>query len=653
MSYNQNQLELFQEHLNTKNSISLYEGVKNIAAYEHEKTLRSLIKRLTTPIPSETKDTVLIGPYKLGIEAKRANRNVVHVTALTFDIDHANGKSFEDIVNLTSKYMGILHTTWSHTKDQSRYRLILNLTDPIQASEFEMVRDGFLLCNPELEEIVDPACSEVSRAYYLFSYPPERADIAQCCVLMGAPINPIQYKLQKNRDPLEPQLTMGASRHQELAKGGIKEGGRNSALASLIGGLILKEESKEQSLQSAIAWNQQLYPPLDLDEVIKTHENIWKTHLRNHPESINSNFAVQAQEKHFTLIPASDLLASQPPKREWVIQEFLPNRIVGSIIAAGGTGKSFLAMHIAVSVASGSSLFGKYLPTEPRNVVFISGEDDSSELQRRLHKATAGLPLSPRQNIDKNLHFIDLADSFELFTNKNNKGEVSITDVPTLICSKIKEVIGNEVGLVIIDPISRFRGGEENLASDTTRFVQALQQIRDQLNTCVLTLHHVNKNAGGNGFTQNNARGSSAFIDGVRLVYQLTPLSDTELKQYGDTSSLPKLLMLQSVKSNYGKPIDPLVLARRDDGSLEIFNAVAGDHLRRALLQEIKLSKLSKTKFKETYGDAKGKFGLSEKAMVRKLEEFEIAKLIKIPSRGAMELTEAGENILSLQGNGQ
>jgi hypothetical protein len=158
----------------------------------------------------------------------------------------------------------------------------------------------------------------------------------------------------------------------------------------------------------------------------------------------------------------------------------------------------------------------------------------------------------------------------------------------------------------------------------------------------------VNKNAGSNGVTQNNARGSSAFIDGVRLVYQLNPLSDSELKKYGDINNLPKLLILQSVKSNYGKAIDPLLLARRDDGSLELFNAVAGDHLRRAILQEIKLSKISKTKFKETYGDAKGKFSLSEKAMLRTLDELEIEKLIKIPKGKAMELTDIGERMLHL-----
>jgi len=641
------QLELFHSHLNQESDIELFKNIKSVHATQAHKSMRSLIKRLTTPIESHQKDTICIGHYKLGKAPKRANANVTHVTALVFDIDEVNGYSFEDLVEIASPFSGIIHTTWSHTEENPRYRLIIHLTSPMKASDFNEIRNRFLFFNPELGEIIDKVCSDISRAYYWFSYPIERANNAKCCVLMGRPINPEDY-LTKTSSPSSHALSEKISTPlSEIMNGGFKEGNRNGKLAALVGGYIASGLNKEQTLVLATKWNETLQPPLDNGELTRTHESIWRTHLRHHPEDANKQSPKVIDEKNFTLIPASDLLQSQPPKREWVIQDFLPKKIVGAIIAAGGTGKSFLAMHIAVSVASGSSLFGKYFPTEPKKVIFISGEDDTSELQRRLHKATAGLPSTLRQNIDKNLHFMDLADSFELFTEKSNKGEVNITDVPTLICSKIYEVVGNEVGLVIIDPISRFRGGEENLAADTTRFVQALQLIRDQLTTCVLTLHHVNKNAGANGASQNNARGSSAFIDGVRLVYQLNPLSDSELKQYGDVSNLPKLLTLQSVKSNYGKPIDPLLIARRDDGSLELFNAVAGDHLRRAILQEIKLANLSKTKFKETYGDAKGKFGLSEKAILRKLEEFEITKLIKIPNRGAMELTQLGESLLT------
>lgn len=350
----------------------------------------------------------------------------------------------------------------------------------------------------------------------------------------------------------------------------------------------------------------------------------------------------------FTLIPASDLLASSPPPRNWVIKDFLSSKIVAAIIAPGGAGKSYLAMHIGVSASSGSSLFSKFLPTKPSKVVFISGEDDRIELQRRIHAVTQDLPASLKASVASNISFIDLADSFELFTNKSMVGEVYMTDVPNKLVESISEAVGEEVDLVIVDPISRFRGGEENSAADTTRFVQALQFIRDKLNTTVLTLHHVNKGAKSNGSSQNNARGSSAFIDGVRLVYELNVISDEEIKKvYGSPLIMPRLLTLSTVKTNYGSPIDPLVLSKRVDGSLELFNIPAGEHQKLAILQEIKISKLTKTQFKETYGDVNGKFGLSEKSLVKKLDDFEREKLIEIASRSPMQLTKLGEAMIS------
>jgi len=646
----QHQLELFQEHLDNTGNFSIYENIKsNEATRCSNMKWRNFYKNITSPHISAVKDTFLIGPYQLNPEAKRKNVNVLSVTALTFDIDESHGYSFEELVEKYSEYSGVIHTTWSHTTENPRYRLILSLTKPIPAENFKAVREAFLFINPELASICDKACVDISRAYYFFSYPQERSDIAQCCVLMGKPINPDEYNIPRTETSLMRGMTKSNIRQLETDSSAVREGQRNTRLAQMVGGYIGSGMNRNETLEASLDWNRFINPPLPENEVIQTHDNIWKTHLRNHPEETTKLIeTTQPNESEFELIPASRLLATPPPQREWVIKDFLPKKIVASVIAAGGTGKSFLAMHIAVSVSSGSSLFGKYLPTSPSKVIFISGEDDANELKRRLHKVATNLPVNVNQNVEKNLHFIDLADSFELFTERSSKGEVSITKVPEKICSQIKAIVGDEVGLVIIDPISRFRGGEENLAADTTRFVQALQQIRDRLNTCVMTLHHVNKQSGGNGATQNNARGSSAFIDGVRLVYQLNPLSDQELRHYGDVVNLPKLLNLQSVKSNYGRPIEPMLLARCDDGTLELFNAVAGDHLRRVILQEIKISRLTKSKFKESYGDAKGKFNLSEKALVKKLEELELAKLVIIPSRGVMELTELGESLLTL-----
>ena len=653
MSQNELQINAFKSNLDRKNSFSVFRSLSQARpAIEASKAWRDFYSNLTTPVESLTKDIALFGPYKLMPGTSRSNRNVLEISALTFDIDYSQGYSFEDIIEMTGCYSGVIHTTWSHTIEEPRYRLIINLLHPIAARDFQLTRDAFLRSNPKLNTLVDKACSDISRAYYLFSYPPERANIAQCCVLMGAPLNPSHLTLPAAVPAWDNQtVRLSSSPFQNALQGGFKEGQRNQKLASFIGGLINAGHIESETLTLAMNWNLSLQPPLEEDEVTKTNQSIWKTHMRNHPDA--PKYQDPMLSKAFKLIPAGQLLQAKPPAREWVINEFLPKKIVAAIIAAGGTGKSFLAMHIAVSAASGTSLFGKYLPTKPTQVVFISGEDDKTELQRRLHKVTNGMSEPVKALVSKNLHFIDFADSFELFTQKMNHGDVSITDTPLKICEAIKSSIGVDIGAVIIDPISRFRGGEENLAADTTRFVQALQQIRDQLNTTVLTLHHVNKGARTNGATQNNARGSSAFIDGVRLVYELNTLTQDDLKKVGNAASEIRMLQLQTVKSNYGKPIDTLYLLRRDDGALELQTMLPEDYLTKAVLQELKICRLTKTQFKESYGDAKGKFGLAEKTLIKKLEQMERSGLIKMPERAAIILTNSGEKMLSDYSNGQ
>lgn len=635
-----------QKNLAVKSDFALFNNIKSVNAKQAHKSLRSITQKLSTPIESSQKDTLLVGPYKLGPEERRANQNIKSVSALVFDIDNPNGYDFDDIVALTSDYFGILHTTWSHSAKAPRYRLVVHLKAEIPARDFATVRDNFLLFNSELASIVDKACSDISRAYYWFSYPPEKANEAQCCVLMGELLDPSNLRTPIFAEKAKGQSPIFQSQLQNTLQGDVTEGSRNKHLASLVGGLIKKGLTRTETYDEASKWNRALPSPLPSNEVERTHNSIWNTHLRNNPTTnLTGEQTQKARSELFNLIPAAGLLATLPPKRDWVIQDFLPSKIVAAVIAAGGTGKSYLAMHIAVCVASGTPLFGRHQTRSAAKVIFISGEDDQHELQRRLHKVMAELSPQARFLVSQNLQFIDLADSFELFTERNNKGEIDITKIPGLICDQVINQIGSDIGLVIVDPVARFRGGEENLAADATRFVQALQQIRDQLNTSVLCLHHVNKGAGAGG-NQNNARGSSAFIDGVRLVFQLNTLLEPEIRKlYGNPLTLPQLLTLQSVKSNYGKPAEPMILARRDDGSLEPFDVIAKDHQQNDLLKEIEVCNLSKTQFKEFYGGVKKKFGLAEKALLEKLEQLNREGLITIPNRGVMTVTESGKNL--------
>ena len=659
----------FKAHLQTKGSLCLFENLKSPKAINGNKAWKKFYENLTNQLITEDKDTLLVGPYTLDPnKPTRANNHVASVSALVFDIDHAQGKSFEEITNLIPPVAGVIHTTHSHQNDDPRYRVILPLTTPVPASQFIELRTNFLFFNPELAQIVDPACSDISRAYFLFSSPESRAEEAQCCVLVGNVLNPAHYFNPSG--VVQQGDSMGIFKHQmpmeDLTQGGFGEGQRHTNMIRYIGRLINTKIAKEDVLLQTLAWNNTLKPPLAGDEVDRAVNGIWKKHLAGNPDwlmqieqATHTNLVAPSaalalnpfsELKTYPIISAGDFIHTAPPPRQYVIDGFLPKRIVAGMIAAGGSGKSYTALHIAISVASGSALFGRFIPTKPLPVVYVTGEDDVEEMHRRISRITANLPASIKKAISSNFNVIDFADAFELFTVKPPHGETQITLVPERICKSISERF-NEVGLVIIDPISRFRGGDENIAADTTRFVQALQQVRDRLNTAVLCIHHANKGAKANGISQNNARGSSALIDGLRLVFELNVLSPEETKkQYGVTDIPLQIVTLNCVKTNYGKAPDPLILKRKDDGSLEPFGMQAGDYLRHALLQEISIAGLSKSQFKETYGGVDGKFGLSEKALVRKIDEYVADGLVTIPVRSPMTLTNKGQETLNLSG---
>jgi RecA-family ATPase len=629
---------------NFNHAISIFENIKSVKPSE-QTTLDwdSFCNILKEGFESPVKDTALFGPYKLKENTTRGNANVEEISLLVFDIDDPQSKSLDDIKVLIKKYDCVIHTTWSHTNENPRYRLIIRLKSKVSPLDYDLVRKGFIFFNAELSNLFDKACSDIARAYYLYCFSESNKGLASFFINQGEPLDPELIKL-----PSPANDTNVKSDFHSIANG-VKEGGRNDALAVYVGGLINRGDSYEESLEGVKKWNQNNQPPLELNELTRTVNNIWNKHYKNsNVQAINTSFQSTPEIKQYKIVRAEDLLATLPLPRKWVIDDFLPRNIVAALIAAGGSGKSYLAMNLAISVASGGILFNKFMPSKEGKVVFISGEDDIAELQRRLHWSTRSLPKHVVDRIGKNINFVDLADTFEAFTEKNRAGEVHMTNSVTNLISSIKESVGSEVDLIIVDPVSRFRGGEENLAVDTTRFVQALQMFTNQLNATVLCLHHVNKGAKSNGTGQNNARGSSALVDGVRLVMELNQLSEDEVKKlYGDTQVKLNILNLHCVKTNYTKPFDPIALNKGENGCLEVMTMIPGDHIKVSILREIKKTSLTKSQFKETYGKAKGgMFGLSQKELVKKLEEFEKDGLIDIKEREPMTVTVKGEALI-------
>ena len=90
------------------------------------------------------------------------------------------------------------------------------------------------------------------------------------------------------------------------------EGGRNTALCSLLGRAYATGHRPETFRATAIEWSSQCQPPMEIDEVEKTLGSMWKTHLKKHPEAGVAAERREAQRKKNAEIGAGEQFCPQP-----------------------------------------------------------------------------------------------------------------------------------------------------------------------------------------------------------------------------------------------------------------------------------------------------------------------------------------------------
>lgn len=264
-----------------------------------------------------------------------------------------------------------------------------------------------------------------------------------------------------------------------------------------------------------------------------------------------------------------DLLHSEPPEREWIIENILPLGVTGTLSAAGGTGKSWAMVMLALSMAMEIDFWGLGIP-RPGGVLILSAEDDRSEFHRRLHIALKHILETTGQIPDRvsdRIAFADRVGGKNLLTAIED-GQITRTDLADRIVATAEQV--PDCKLIIADPLSRFRGGSANGEEEATRFVEALEYLRKETGCTVLVPSHTGKDAGRmRDGSQHAVRGSSALVDGMRWVGTLMNMSEDEAKERGIAKEdARKWVRLEIPKNNYAAPFAGAWLHRLPGGVL-------------------------------------------------------------------------------------
>lgn len=226
-----------------------------------------------------------------------------------------------------------------------------------------------------------------------------------------------------------------------------------------------------------------LQPVLDAESIV---------YLPPPAEDVEPALELLIDAEEFTPEPALELLPAESKIRiepwdtiqdepvEWLIQDVLPRKGFSALFGPPGSFKSFVALDIAHSVATGTPWMGKEVSV-PGAVLYICGEGHGGVGARiracRLHHRTA-----PGAKVYVIRHQLNLRSSKE--------------DIQQLHLA-IRNLVQREdirFELVQVDTLARaFGGGNENDSSDMGAFIASLSKIQRLLDCALQIVHHVGK----------------------------------------------------------------------------------------------------------------------------------------------------------------
>ena len=190
-------------------------------------------------------------------------------------------------------------------------------------------------------------------------------------------------------------------------------------------------------------------------------------------------------EPLLTPVDVAGVLTRPSPPPRFVWDGYCPRGVVTLLGAHGGTGKSTIALMLAVAVATGRELFG--IATDAAPVVFASFEDGAHIVRHRLAHICQCWGINPAELAG--LHIVDGTANPELFAS-DGRGPGDVTPAYAELLALVKQA---GAGLVIVDNASDAYGGDEIQRRQVRAFMRALAVIAREADAAVLLLAHVDK----------------------------------------------------------------------------------------------------------------------------------------------------------------
>jgi hypothetical protein len=201
----------------------------------------------------------------------------------------------------------------------------------------------------------------------------------------------------------------------------------------------------------------------------------------------------------FPVVSASALetpAAASPP---WLIEQLWTHEAVGIIGGAPKSCKTWLALEMAVAVASGSPCLGSFAVPAAGRVLLYAAEDSAAALRLRL-ESLARHHRCELRNLDIR---VITAESLRLDSDADQK-RMEMT------------LILHRPVLLLLDPLVRLHSIDENAAGEIAALLGYLRGLQRRSNVAIALVHHARKNVSVSGGAGYSLRGSSdlyAWVD--------------------------------------------------------------------------------------------------------------------------------------------
>lgn len=200
----------------------------------------------------------------------------------------------------------------------------------------------------------------------------------------------------------------------------------------------------------------------------------------------------------FPFVAVGDLDYGPP---EFLIHDLIETDTLGLLFGDPGCGKSFLAVDLAMSVASGAAFHGRAVR---RGAVFYIAGEGHKGLARRFHAWNAH-------------HFGD--ERFVPVFKSGRAAQFLDRSSAQAVAQSVRALAETHgaPALIIVDTLARnFGPGDENSTAEMNGFVAAMDDLRSQWPDCVLLIVHHS----GHGEKQR-ARGAMALKGALDFEFRL------------------------------------------------------------------------------------------------------------------------------------